>query len=106
MNNSTIEYCIVSSVLHAQLTLTCFPRIDIEERRVRSQANSEPSHSASVGVVRMKWSDVDVGLHRMEGPGVVGGHFCHVHQVETEHAIQVFSWNLAPAEGDEGGGEG
>lgn len=54
----------------------------------------------------MKGPDIDVELHCVEGPGGVGDNFRHVHQVEAEHAVEVFVRNGAPAEGDEGGSEG
>ena len=54
----------------------------------------------------MKGSNVDVCPNGMECPGSVGDHLCDIHQVEAKLAIEVFRWYGAPAQSDEGGGEG
>ena len=54
----------------------------------------------------MERAHVDVCLHRVEAPGGVGHHLSHVHQVEPDDPVDVFAGDGAPAQRDEGGGEG
>lgn len=86
--------------------LTSFCRLDKEERCVGSHAYCKSSHSASVGVVRVKGSNIDGRLHSMECPRVIGDDFCYIHQVETKYAIEMFSRNWAPPCRNKGGGKG
>ena len=53
----------------------------------------------------MKRTNVDVGLHSMEGPGSVGDDLSDLHQVELKNTIEVLIRHGGPVEGDEGGRE-